>query len=110
MSDQKLYALFVPGPDEVWAMPSRKGAEEAADKHNLAMDKAALDNPLYSPLCEFKARACEWMHSAEEHAESMRDEEPYTTGDLYAEDIPHLVDEPATPEELEAAGQMRLID
>ncbi len=110
MSDGKLYALFVPGPDEVWAMPSRHGAEAAANKHNLAMEKAALTKPLYSPICAFKARACEWMHSAGDHAESMRNEEPYTTGDLEAEDILHLVDEPATPEELEAAGQMRLID
>lgn len=110
MTDGKLYALFIPGPDDVWAMPSREDAEAAADAHNMAMEKAALANPLYSPICEFKARACEWMHSAGDHAESMRNEEPYTTGYLEAEDIPHLVDEPATPEELEASGQMRLID
>lgn len=110
MTDGKLYALFIPGPDDVWAMPSREAAEAAADAHNLAMEKEALDNPLYSPICDFKARACEWMHSPRAHAKALMHEFVMTTGDLGAEDIPHLVEEPATPEELEAAGQMRLID
>ncbi len=39
----KLWALLIPGPDEVWAMPSKDAAEDAANRHNEAIEAGEID-------------------------------------------------------------------
>ncbi len=75
--DNRLWAILIPGPDDVWAMPSEAAAFEAIAKHNAAVDSVSW------PLKDVPKSACyasviEWPHSAEDHAEALANDEPDT--------------------------------
>ena len=74
--DTKLWALLIPGPDDLWAMPSKEAAEAAAKQHNSAVDSDnwPLKGTVQRSMCY--ATAVEWPYSAEEHAESIENELP----------------------------------
>lgn len=67
----KLWALLIPGPDDVWAMPSKEAAENAAKKHNTAVDSDnwPLKDTVPRSMCY--ATVIEWPYDAAEHAESL---------------------------------------
>jgi hypothetical protein len=77
--ETKLWALLIPGPDDVWAMTSLAAAEEAKVKHNELVDRA--DWPLPELRAQCQASVIEWPHSAEMHAEALANDEPETLGD-----------------------------
>ena len=78
----KLWALLIPGPDDVWAMTSLAAAEDAMAKHNELV--ARDDWPLPELRAQCQARVIEWPHSAEMHAEALANDEPETLGDYSA--------------------------
>jgi len=64
--ENKLWALLVPGPDDLWPMSSRDAADEAAKRHNEIVD---ADDWPYPELRESsRARVVEWPYGAEAHA------------------------------------------
>lgn len=80
--ESKLWALFVPGPDELWPMPSREAADEAATRHNAIVD---ADDWPYPELRESsRARVVEWPYGAASHAEMIEsgDQETLSSNDL----------------------------
>lgn len=74
--ENKLWALLIPGPDDVWAMPTKEAADEAAEKHNKAIETALLAERFCVPKESVQARVIEWPYSADEHAKAMEDGEP----------------------------------
>jgi hypothetical protein len=74
--EQKLWAMLIPGPDDVWAMPSKEAAEEYAAKHNKAIESGLLAERFCLPKESVQARVIEWPYSAEAHAEAMESGEP----------------------------------
>jgi hypothetical protein len=72
----KLWALLIPGPDDVWAMPSKEAADEAAAKHNKAIETGLLAERFCLPKESVQARVIEWPYSAEEHAAAWNSGEP----------------------------------
>ena len=74
--ETKLWALLIPGPDDVWAMPSKEAADEAAEKHNKAIETGLLAERFCVPKESVQARVIEWPYSAKEHAEAMESGEP----------------------------------
>jgi hypothetical protein len=67
--ETKLWALLVPGPDDLWPMPSHEAADEAAQRHNKIVD---ADNWPYPELRESsRARVIEWPYGAESHTKIM---------------------------------------
>lgn len=73
---KQLWALLVPGPDDVWAMPSKEAADEAAAKHNKAIETALLAERFRVPKESVQARVIEWPYSEKEHVEAMKNDEP----------------------------------
>ena len=71
MTEQKLWAMHVPGPDDVFAMPSEESAHEAVAKHNKAVTEMGLAERFGVTQEQVSARVIEWPHSAESHAESL---------------------------------------
>ena len=69
--EQKLWAMLIPGPDDVWAMPSKEAADEYAEKYNKAIETGLLADRFCVPKESVKARVIEWPYSKEEHAEAM---------------------------------------
>ena len=74
----KLWAMLIPGPDDVWAMPSKESAEETAEKHNKAIKDSGFAEEIGMPFDAIAARVIEWPYGADEHAEAMADDEPAT--------------------------------
>ena len=74
--EQKLWAMLIPGPDDVWAMPSKQAAEEYAEKHNKAIESSLLAERFCVPKESVQARVIEWPYSAKDHAEAMEIGEP----------------------------------
>ena len=72
--NEKLWAIFVPGPDDIWAMPSKMAAEDAVNRNNSAIDSEEWPFPELRLTC--KASVIEWPYDGESHAESLNDEEP----------------------------------
>lgn len=68
-----LWALYVPGCDEVWAMVSRGAAVTAAIRHNRAVVQRAAETG--DRASEVYARAIEWPWDAETHAQCLADGE-----------------------------------
>lgn len=69
-----LYAIHVPGPEEIYAMPSKEVAEICAAKHNATIGKYLDTLPLkeLSPSREScMANVVEWDGTAEGHAEAL---------------------------------------
>ena len=74
--ETKLWALLIPGPDEVWAMASKEQAEADAERHNAVLAKNNLPEKWGVPAEAVQAQVIEWPYSAEEHAESLMSGEP----------------------------------
>ena len=71
MTEQRLWAMHVPGPDDVFAMPSEEAAHKAAAAHNKAVAEMGLAERFGVTSEQVSARVIEWPHSAESHAESL---------------------------------------
>jgi hypothetical protein len=69
-----LWAMHIPGPDDVWACASKEAAEKRAKEHNDAIRKVGLAAQFGMQEESVLARVIEWPHSAESHAESLRDD------------------------------------
>jgi hypothetical protein len=69
----KLWAIHIPGPDDVWAMPSEDAARKAADEHNAAVRDRGMAARFQIDEDQLLAKVIEWPHTAESHAESMID-------------------------------------
>lgn len=74
--ETKLWALLIPGPDEVWAMVSKENAEADAELHNAVLVKNNLPEQWGVPPEAVQAQVIEWPYSAEEHAEALMSGEP----------------------------------
>ncbi len=74
--ETKLWALLIPGPDEVWAMASKEQAESDAKRHNDVLTKNNLPEQWGVPAEAVQAQVIEWPYSAEEHAEALMCGEP----------------------------------
>lgn len=59
-----LWAIQIEGPDDLYAMPRESAAQEQADILNAAFERGGL---------EVRAKVVPWPHSAEAHAQDMRD-------------------------------------
>lgn len=72
MSD--LWAMHIPGPDDIYAAPSKEAAEHMAKLHNASMDAffekhpRTQDDP--SKVC-VTAVVVPWPFGAEDHAEAI---------------------------------------
>lgn len=72
MTDEpKLWAMHVPGPDDVFAMESEAAARDAVAEHNKAVAEMGLAERFGMTPEQVSARVIEWPHSAESHAESL---------------------------------------
>lgn len=71
MSTEKLWAILIPGPDDVFAYASEADAYTAADEHNSAVRAHGLAERFNMPEEALFAQVIEWPHSAESHAESL---------------------------------------
>ena len=74
--ETKLWALLIPGPDEVWAMASKEKADADAERHNAVLAKNNLPEQWGVPPEAVQAQVIEWPYSAEDHAEALMDGEP----------------------------------
>lgn len=74
--EQKLWAMLIPGPDDLWAMPSKEAAEEYAAKHNKAIETGLLAERFCVPKESVQARVVEWPYSAADHALRIESGEP----------------------------------
>jgi hypothetical protein len=69
-----LWCMHIPGPDDVYATPSREAAQEMADKHNEAMRRFWERHPRteHDPSdAALTAVVVPWMWSAEDHADAL---------------------------------------
>lgn len=70
-----LWAIYVPGPDEYYAMPSERVAREMAVRHNTAMagsvGVAGMMESLGLSVEQVSAFAVVWPYSAEDHADDL---------------------------------------
>lgn len=71
--DGKLWAMHVPGPDDVYACESKAAAEQRAREHNDAIRKVELARQFGMEPATIEARVIEWPHSAESHAVALLD-------------------------------------
>lgn len=71
--DGKLWAMHVPGPDDVYACESKAAAEQRAKEHNEAIRKIELARQFGMEPATIEARVIEWPHSAESHAVALLD-------------------------------------
>lgn len=69
--DPRLWAMHVPGPDDVYAMASEEDAQAAVEAHNKAVEASGLAERYGLPPESVRARVIEWPHSIESHAESL---------------------------------------
>ena len=60
----QLWGIHIEGPDDVYAMPSQSAAQEHCDILNAEFARRCI------PL---RAVVIKWEHSAEDHAQDMRD-------------------------------------
>lgn len=74
--ETRLWAILIPGQDDVWAMPDEAAAFEAIAKHNTAVDSVSW--PLDIPKSACYASVIEWPYDAESHAAALANDEPET--------------------------------
>ena len=60
----RLWGIHLEGPDDVYAMPSQSAAQEHADILNAEFEQRGI------PI---RVKVIPWEHSAEDHAQDMRD-------------------------------------
>jgi hypothetical protein len=74
---EKLWALFVPGPDDLYPAPSEAVARQMADKHNAAVEEYLalkandVSDYVRKGLSESPAKAIEWPYDAAGHARQL---------------------------------------
>lgn len=108
-TETKLWAILIPGPDDVWAMPSESSAIDAAAKHNAAVDSSMWPPEIPRSACY--ASVIEWPYDAESHARALLEDEPTTlsSNDLGIQD--GIVDAMGlTPNVANEAGQTARAD
>lgn len=71
MSDTTLWAILIPGPDDLFAMDSEAAAQKAAEEHNAAVKANGLAERFNIAEDQLFAKVVSWPHSAESHAESL---------------------------------------
>lgn len=76
---QKLYGLFVPGPDELWPCESKEAADKLCVEHNQCVKSTMENTGMFDRLgisdyAEIAAYVIEWPYSAEEHAQLLKEE------------------------------------
>jgi hypothetical protein len=76
-----LWCIRIPGPNDLYAAPSKAMAEHMAACHNATMREFFDRNPEKLTqwgvtLDEIKAQVIEWTHGADEHAEDLADFDP----------------------------------
>ena len=76
--ENKLWAILIPGPDDVWAMSSKDAAEDAANRHNEAIEAGGFADKREMSPAAIAARVIEWPYDAESHAEALASEAPET--------------------------------
>lgn len=76
--EPKLWAIFVPGPDTLWAMPSKEAADESAARHNKAIKQAKLAERYEMPDESVEVRVVEWPYDAKAHANDLKNQEGTT--------------------------------
>jgi hypothetical protein len=67
-TSEKLWAIYVPGPDEYHAMPSREAAEIAARQHNNSGCIEHIAERLGMERDVLLVSVCEWPFDADDHA------------------------------------------
>lgn len=68
-----LYALYVPGPDEIWPQGSAEAALAAMHAHNKAVLEMGLHVRTGMAPELLASHVIEWPHSAKTHAECLKD-------------------------------------
>ncbi len=68
-----LWCIYIPGPCEVHAAPSKAAAEHMAARHNEAMTRYFERYPERAPepLAWTRAEVREWPHDEEAHADAL---------------------------------------
>jgi hypothetical protein len=66
--NEKLWAIYVPGPDGYHAMPSRDAAELAARQHNNSGCIEHIAERLGMERDVLLVSVCEWPFDADDHA------------------------------------------
>ena len=64
-----LWAILIPGPDDVIAMASKEAAESAAQGHNEVVDADSW--PLPDRREAYRAVVIEWPHDAASHTAAL---------------------------------------
>ena len=85
MSENKLWCIHIPGPDDIYAAPNYETAKKMAEKHNAAMQKYVEKNKLDWGKDMITAEVIEWPgDDAESHAESLLefDQKEWGAGEL----------------------------
>jgi hypothetical protein len=72
---ERLWCFHVPGPDDLWAQPSKEAAEAGAAAHNEFVRKSKASERFGVPEESMLARVIEWPWSAESHADALLDPE-----------------------------------
>jgi len=76
---EKLWAIHIPGPDDIHAAPSEAAAHHMAETHNALMTEYIEKNPgTIAPPFGFwrdlvMAAAIEWPGTPESHANCLKD-------------------------------------
>ena len=71
-----LWCIYIPGPDDVYAAPSKEAAEHMAECHNTAMASYLQAHPELLDrwgvtIESIKAQVREWDHGPDEHAKEL---------------------------------------
>lgn len=70
-----LWCIHIPGPDELYAAPSKADAEHMAALHNAAMAEFFEKQcpQIHTPIESVQAVAIPWPHDTQSHADQMRE-------------------------------------
>lgn len=91
----KLYALYVPGPDEIWPITDFESAMKAMADHNKAITDGELSVRTGIPFEQLASHVIIWPYSAKAHAEALRNGEwDYYTPESVAEYLDLQIVEP----------------
>ena len=71
MNNRKLWAILIPGPDEVFAMESEEKAKEEAAKHNAFVDSEKLAEKSGVSTDALYAQVIEWPHDNQTHSDCL---------------------------------------
>lgn len=68
----KLFAIYIPGPDEYHPAPSEAAARHMAERHMAAMKDYIAKNQLEWASESITAEVVEWPFDPEDHAEDIK--------------------------------------